>query len=66
MDSYEKQGLDEDAFGDKGLSGLRTFDAFRMAPTECIKQKQSINNDLQQRQNPRILPQPKVVENGPL
>lgn len=30
MNGYEKQGLDEDAFGDKGsLSGLKTFDAFR-------------------------------------
>ncbi|KAK4941982.1 hypothetical protein LTR10_018163 [Elasticomyces elasticus] len=28
MDSFDKQGLDEDAFGDKGLSSLRTFDAF--------------------------------------
>lgn len=26
--SYEKHGLDDDAFGDKGSSGLRTFDAF--------------------------------------
>lgn len=32
MDSFEKHGLDEDAFGDKGLSSLRTFDAFRMYP----------------------------------
>lgn len=30
MNGYEKSGLDEDAFGDKGsLSGLKTFDAFR-------------------------------------
>lgn len=30
MNGYEKNGLDEDAFGDKGsLSGLKTFDAFR-------------------------------------
>jgi hypothetical protein len=30
MNGYEKKGLDEDAFGDKGsLSGLKTFDAFR-------------------------------------
>ncbi len=29
MDSFEKHGLDDDAFGDKGLSSLRTFDAFR-------------------------------------
>ncbi|KIW13855.1 hypothetical protein PV08_06635 [Exophiala spinifera] len=28
MDSFENHGLDEDAFSDKGLSGLRTFDAF--------------------------------------
>ncbi|KAJ9627349.1 uncharacterized protein PV06_07267 [Exophiala oligosperma] len=28
MDSFEKHGLDEDAFGDKGISSLRTFDAF--------------------------------------
>ncbi|KIV97265.1 hypothetical protein PV10_01033 [Exophiala mesophila] len=28
MNSFEKQGLDEDAFGDKGISSLRTFDAF--------------------------------------
>ncbi|KIW93574.1 uncharacterized protein Z519_06179 [Cladophialophora bantiana CBS 173.52] len=26
--SFEKHGFDESAFGDKGLSGLRTFDAF--------------------------------------
>lgn len=32
--SFEKHGLDEDAFGDKGLSGLRTFDAFpKVKPT---------------------------------
>lgn len=29
MNSFENQGLDEDAFGDKGISSLRTFDAFR-------------------------------------
>lgn len=29
MNSFEKHGLDDDAFEDKGLSGLRTFDAFR-------------------------------------
>ena len=30
MDPFEKHGLDDDAFGDKGgLSSLRTFDAFR-------------------------------------
>ncbi|ETI20280.1 hypothetical protein G647_08314 [Cladophialophora carrionii CBS 160.54] len=28
MDSFQNHGLDESAFGDKGLSGLRTFDAF--------------------------------------
>lgn len=33
MDSFEKHGLDDSAFGDKGLAGLRTFDAFR----ECSK-----------------------------
>jgi hypothetical protein len=31
LSPFEKVGLDEDAFGDKGgLSALRTFDAFRM------------------------------------
>jgi hypothetical protein len=31
LSPFEKKGLDEDAFGDKGgLSALRTFDAFRM------------------------------------
>jgi hypothetical protein len=30
MNGSEKQGLDEDAFGDnKALAGLKTFDAFR-------------------------------------
>ncbi|KAK5453439.1 hypothetical protein LTS15_006624 [Exophiala xenobiotica] len=28
MDSFEKHGLDDSAFDDKGLSSLRTFDAF--------------------------------------
>ncbi|EXJ83199.1 hypothetical protein A1O1_06818 [Capronia coronata CBS 617.96] len=28
MDSFDKHGLDESAFDDTGLSGLRTFDAF--------------------------------------
>lgn len=32
MNSFDDQGLDESAFGDKGLSGLRTFDAFRKLP----------------------------------
>jgi hypothetical protein len=27
--SFSNHGLDESAFGDKGLSSLRTFDAFR-------------------------------------
>jgi hypothetical protein len=30
--SFQSHGLDESAFGDKGLSSLRTFDAFR----ECL------------------------------
>lgn len=30
MNGFAENGLDEDAFGDKaGLSGLKTFDAFR-------------------------------------
>lgn len=29
MNGFEKQSLDEDAFGDKALAGLKTFDAFR-------------------------------------
>jgi hypothetical protein len=33
MDSFQNHGLDESAFGDKGLSGLKTFDAFREYPT---------------------------------
>ncbi|KAK5276610.1 hypothetical protein LTR40_011407, partial [Exophiala xenobiotica] len=28
MDSFEKHGFDDSAFDDKGLSSLRTFDAF--------------------------------------
>ena len=30
--SFDKHGLDESAFEDKGLSSLRTFDAFREYP----------------------------------
>lgn len=32
MNGFEKQSLDQDAFGDKGLAGLKTFDAFRTSP----------------------------------
>jgi len=46
MNSFEKLGLDDDAFGEKsGLAGLKTFDAFRKSPcTGPLSWKRSVTS----------------------
>lgn len=66
LDSFEKHGLDNDAFGEKStLSGLRTFDAFRRFISMGSRLCTTLTTK-QPKLNRPIHLQPRQVENGRL